>query len=252
MANETKSRRAKSVSADDCPVPHHLTEKTPSADLRGPRNAGVRGKAAAPPIGGRMHEIRKQQDLTLDELARRCGVSKSMLSQIERGKVNPTYATLWSITQALDVEMSQLIEQAAAGTKSKGRIEHVRPYAVPTIRSPDGKCATRIFSPIHSGLPMEWYEMELEPGGSIIAGAHGYGAWEHMTVLEGEVVQRVGDEFFEIKTGETIRYLAEQQHGVINRSTRTVRCLLVVIGLDELRRQYRSQLPRRYVSGDNE
>jgi transcriptional regulator with XRE-family HTH domain len=252
MARETKTPQARSVPADDCPIPHYLTDKSLAGGRLGLGHTGARDKAPAPPIGGRVHEIRKQQELTLDELARRCGVSKSMLSQIERGKVNPTYATLWSITQALDVEMSQLIEQAAAGTKSKGRIEHVRPYAVPTIRSPDGKCTTRIFSPIHAGLPMEWYEMELEPGGSIIAGAHGYGAWEHMTVLEGEVVQQVGEEFFEIKTGETIRYLAEQQHGVINRSTRTVRCLLVVIGLDELRRQYRSQLPRRYVGGDGQ
>ena len=125
MAKETRTPRAKSASTDDCPVAHGLTRESLSADRRGRENAGVRDKSPAPPIGGRIHEIRKQQELTLDELARRCGVSKSMLSQIERGKVNPTYATLWSITQALDVEMSQLIEQAAAGTKSKGRIEDV-------------------------------------------------------------------------------------------------------------------------------
>jgi transcriptional regulator with XRE-family HTH domain len=207
-------------------------------------------KPIAPPIGGRIHEIRKGRSLTLDELARQSGVSKSMLSQIERGKVNPTYATLWSITQALDVEISQLIEQAASTSESKGRIEHVKPYACPTIRSADGKCSARILSPIHAGLPFEWYDFLLEPGGAIMAEAHGHGAWEHNTVIQGSIKVKIGSGFYDLAEGETIRYSAEQPHGVMNPTKKLARCLLVVISLDELRRLGWGRLPQRY-SGPN-
>jgi XRE family transcriptional regulator, regulator of sulfur utilization len=208
-------------------------------------------KPIAPPIGGRVHDIRKSRGLTLDELARQSGVSKSMLSQIERGRVNPTYATLWSITQALDIEISQLIEQAATSTESKGRIEHVKPYACPTIRSADGKCSARILSPIHAGLPFEWYEFLLEPGGTIMAEAHGHGAWEHMTVVDNQVKVKIGTGYYELAEGETIRYSAEQSHGVMNPTKKPSRCLLVVVSLDELRRLGWGSLPKRYTGGSN-
>ena len=208
-------------------------------------------KPIAPPIGGRIHEIRKSRALTLDELARQSGVSKSMLSQIERGKVNPTYATLWGITQALDIDISQLIEQAATSGESKGRIEHVKPYAVPTIRSADGKCMARILSPIHAGLPFEWYEFLLEPGGTIMAEAHGHGAWEHTTVFDGSVKVKIGNSWYDLAEGETIRYSAEQPHGVLNPTKKFARCMLVVISLDEMRRLGWGRLPKRYSGGNS-
>ena len=46
---------------------------------------------SAPELGGALQAIRKERKLTLEQLADRSGVSKSMLSQIERGKVNPTF-----------------------------------------------------------------------------------------------------------------------------------------------------------------
>jgi transcriptional regulator with XRE-family HTH domain len=208
-------------------------------------------KPIAPPIGGRVHEIRKGRGLTLDELARQSGVSKSMLSQIERGKVNPTYATLWSITQALDIEISQLIEQAATSSETKGRIEHVKAYACPTIKSADGKCMARILSPIHAGLPFEWYDFVIEPGGNIFAEAHGHGAWEHTTVLEGAVKVKIGTAFYDLANGETIRYSAEQPHGMVNPHDKSARCLLVVVSLDEMRRLGWGRLPKRYGGLDS-
>jgi quercetin dioxygenase-like cupin family protein len=143
------------------------------------------------------------------------------------------------------------MEQAAASSESKGRIEHVKPYAVPTIRSADGKCMARILSPIHAALPFEWYEFLLEPGGTIMAEAHGHGAWEHATVFDGSVKVRIGSGWYDLTEGETIRYSAEQPHGVLNPTDKPARCMLVVVSLDELRRLGWGRLPKRYTGGNS-
>ena len=54
------------------------------------------------PIGKNIMHYRKKKGISLDELARRSGVSKSMLSQIEQEKTNPTVITVWKISRALD------------------------------------------------------------------------------------------------------------------------------------------------------
>ena len=60
-----------------------------------------------PLLGPRLHQLRKRKKLTLDELAVMSGVSRSMLSQIERGQTNPTFATLWNLTRALGVRSEE-------------------------------------------------------------------------------------------------------------------------------------------------
>ena len=54
-----------------------------------------------PRIGPAIQKERKLRKLTLEQLSVQSGVSKSMLSQIERGEANPTFAVVWSLTQAL-------------------------------------------------------------------------------------------------------------------------------------------------------
>ena len=55
-----------------------------------------------PKVGSEIQRIRLQHNLTLDQLAVKSGVSKSILSQIERDLSNPTLATIWRITKALE------------------------------------------------------------------------------------------------------------------------------------------------------
>jgi transcriptional regulator with XRE-family HTH domain len=52
-------------------------------------------------------------NLTLAELAAMSGVSRSMLSEIERGNANPTYGTLWHLTRALKIDLNSLISGAS-------------------------------------------------------------------------------------------------------------------------------------------
>ena len=62
-----------------------------------------------PDIGKTIKQLRSAKNLTLDQLAESSGVSKSMLSQIERNKTNPTVGTLWSLTEALNIDIGDLL-----------------------------------------------------------------------------------------------------------------------------------------------
>ena len=67
-----------------------------------------------PKVGATLQSLRQAQGLSLDELSRRAGVSKSMLSQIERNQANPTVAVVWRLANALRVELGELLGGAKA------------------------------------------------------------------------------------------------------------------------------------------
>src|SRR6185312_9297236 len=119
----------------------------------------------APEIGSRLQALRKQRGLSLDDLASTSKVSRSMLSQVERGLANPTFATLWALTQALGIDIAQLIGDAA--DEREQQIEVVEAHNVPRIQSADGHCTLRILSPPETTGEAEWYWLEIEPGASL-------------------------------------------------------------------------------------
>ena len=62
-----------------------------------------------PEVGATLQKMRLARGLTLDDLSRAAGVSKSMLSQIEREKANPTIAVAWRLANALGVSIAELL-----------------------------------------------------------------------------------------------------------------------------------------------
>lgn len=187
-----------------------------------------------PPIGPQLRRIRQRENLTLSDVQELTGISKSMLSQIERGKVNPTFARVWHLTRSLGIGVGELLGEASSGPASVRTFEHVKVCSTPVITSADGLCTTRILSPIHSSLPFEWYEVTYLPGGKLRANAHGNGSWEHHTVISGQIVVEIGDEEVALNAGETVRYSAEQPHGARNDSNEVAKTMLVVIAFKEL------------------
>src|SRR6478752_1498353 len=169
--------------------------------------------AAAPPepprVGLTLQGLRQAQGLSLDELSRRAGVSKSMLSQIERNQANPTVAVVWRLANALRVELSELLggERVAAPA-----IETVPAHATPAMSSPDGLCRLRILGPIDLAGQFEWYELSIQPGGALESAAHEPGSREHLSVLGGELEVTAGGSLQSLKTGETARYAVDGPH----------------------------------------
>lgn len=191
------------------------------------RRAGQSPASEPPALGPRLHAIRKARGLTLDELSERSGISKSMLSQIERGQANPTFGTLWNITQSLGLELAELVN--GAGGRRAATIERLAADLTPTIRSKDGTCVLRILSPAGTAGAMEWYELILEPGGVLDSEPHGQGAMEHLSCLSGRLKLRAGEAEQELQPGDTARYRGDQPHAIHNPGKQPARALLVVL-----------------------
>ena len=134
-------------------------------------------------LGARLQQLRKDRRLTLDDLARMSGVSRSMLSQIERSQANPTVATVWALAEALHIEVGELLGVTAPSQVA--RIDVASPSFTPEMRSEDGLCVLKILSPADKVGKVEWYEMRLGAGGVLRSAAHAKGSGEHVTVLRG-------------------------------------------------------------------
>jgi transcriptional regulator with XRE-family HTH domain len=161
-------------------------------------------------LGGRLRSVRRARNLTLADLAERSGVSRSMLSEIERGSVNPTIGVLWNLTFALGIELTELLSNASVAEGGSSVIEHVKSYSTPVMHSRDGTCELRILSPPRTLLPIEWYEMRFSPGGRFDTPAYPAGTYLHLTVFSGPLTLQVGGRTVPVETGDTVRFPGDQ------------------------------------------
>lgn len=182
----------------------------------------------APDIGPLIHRERKARHLTLERLAALAGVSRSMLSQIERSESNPTFAVLWGLTQALKIDLADLV----AGGVTQGTANPVDIVTVPLtpeVKSQDGHWRLRILSPPSMAGRVEWYEVDIAPAGKLVSAPHAAGTNEHLTALtDGLTVKTtLGEQ--SLAAGETARYRADVEHEIANGTGVPAKALLVVV-----------------------
>ncbi|MDC8785148.1 helix-turn-helix domain-containing protein [Roseateles koreensis] len=179
-----------------------------------------------PNVGLTLQALRQAQGLSLDELSRRAGVSKSMLSQIERNQANPTVAVVWRLANALRVELAELL---GGERSSPPAIEIVPAHSTPAMSSPDGLCQLRILGPIDLAGQFEWYELTVQPGGALASAAHEPGSREHLSVLKGSLQVSAGGLTQSLSNGETARYAVDGPHAIRNVTDQSAIALLVVL-----------------------
>ena len=171
-----------------------------------------------------LRRLRAARGLTLDELAKRAGVSRGMLIQIEQRRVNPTLATLVRLAQALDVGLAELVEL--------GRQRRVRVVArddVVELWSSPGGGSGRLLVGSDQLDRIEFWDWRLEPGDVHQAEAHAPGTAEIIHVLDGDLVLEVDGESHVASTGESIVFSADADHSYGNTGERAVRIFMIVI-----------------------
>jgi transcriptional regulator with XRE-family HTH domain len=161
-------------------------------------------------LPARLKDARRAQGLSLDAVAKLSGVSRSMVSQIERGESSPTIATLWNLTNALKVDFAGLLD----ATPHTALIEVLRGRDVPTIDNRGTACRLRILSPPEEAGRHEVYEIFLGDGGALISAPHRRGAREHLSVVEGHLRLTSGTGSEDLGPGDTARYAADVAHGI--------------------------------------
>jgi transcriptional regulator with XRE-family HTH domain len=201
----------------------HSPESEPDAS----RNKQAPKLEQPPSVGAALAALRRAEGLSLDGLAGQSGVSKSMLSQIERNRTNPTVAVVWRLANALGVEVADLL---GAGSKSTTHAITLVPKGqTPSMRSPDEKCELRILGPVELAGRFEWYELTIQPGGALRSDPHPPGSREHLTVVSGQMSVSSGDRRQQVAAQETARYAADVVHAIGNEGKSTAVGLLVVL-----------------------
>jgi transcriptional regulator with XRE-family HTH domain len=163
-------------------------------------------------LGKTIQRLRKAYNLSLSELAEQSGVAKSIISQIERNETNPTLATIWRLSQALDVS----IDRVLATGDDEPFIEKSSRGDTPILVSDDGRVRLAIIGWIKTVEWLQWYDVASEPGGTLDSDAHQRGSVESLSVIEGEFEVEIGGVVQTAKAGETLRYRCDRPH--------TVRC----------------------------
>lgn len=157
----------------------NVTETTARAAPAPATQAAQTAPLAA--IAAAIRRERARAGLSLTEVARRAGIAKSTLSQLESGTGNPSVETLWALGVALGVPFSQLVEPPAP------QVRVVRAGEGPRIHS-DHAAFTGVL--LSSGSPharRDIYILEIEPGPVRMAEPHIPGSVEHLVVSAGRM-----------------------------------------------------------------
>lgn len=172
----------------------------------------------------RVASFRKARKMTLEQASHATGVSRSMLSQIERGEANPTLAVSFRIAEGLGIPIGQLVGESW----SRPVIEVVsRDDANSLYRDADG-CRLRTLSQLRHEKDIEFYELQLDPGARLESQPHHRGTRELLTVAHGEIEVTVNGATRRLSAGDTAHYPADTSHDIGNTGQTRAHCYLVV------------------------
>ena len=161
--------------------------------------------------------------MTLDDLSAKSGVSKSILSQIERDLSNPTVATISRISNALDEKLSDFFLKIEV--EEENLVES--PKETPSITSKDGLCELNILGAGETVNWLQWYILEMKPKGTLESRSHGPKTFENLTVIDGQIEISCGESKEKLSKGDTFRFQSNKNHTIKNTSKQKAQVLMV-------------------------
>ncbi|UOF89991.1 XRE family transcriptional regulator [Fodinisporobacter ferrooxydans] len=177
-------------------------------------------------FGKNVKQERKKNSLTLEQLAERSGVSRSMLSQIEREEKNPTIQVACQIAEALNTTLSQLI-----GEQERREVFVIRTAERQMYRDEQSGFERHVLSPSLPSNRLEFILNVIPPGQeSGIFPAHKPGVKEYISVAEGKltVCLGAGDVVYTLAEGDSIFFDADVEHRFANKGDEECRYYLVI------------------------
>ncbi len=152
-------------------------------------------------ISERVGAERERRGWSLGELAERAGVSKAMLSKIEREEVSPTAVTLLRIATAFGLTLAQLLEAASREEK-----RFLRAREQPCWRDPaTGYLRRQVYQ--SARFPLELVEVTLPPGARVALPASSYAFIRQVVwLLSGRLEIREGNELQALRAGDRLEF----------------------------------------------
>lgn len=162
-------------------------------------------------LGSRIRALRSTQGLSLDDAAQRCGVSRSMLSAVERGEKTPSVLVVHRIAVGLGSNITRLL-----GEEQAAPVVLLRRAAQNVARDPSG-WERRNLAPAQPGVAFEFMRTTIPPG--VNAGEfppHPPGSREYVAVEQGRLQLTVAGTPYLLETGDSIAYHGECWHAFAN------------------------------------
>jgi transcriptional regulator with XRE-family HTH domain len=153
--------------------------------------------------------IRRERDRTgmsLSELARRAGIAKSTLSQLESGTGNPSLETLWAIGVALGVPFSRLIDPARPGVRVIRAGEGLAVFAE------RASYAATLLATCPAGARQDIYRVLAQPDEPRVSDPHMPGTVEHVVLSTGRALVGPAGEPPELTAGDYVTYPGDAPH----------------------------------------
>lgn len=181
-------------------------------------------------IANRVRALRMEQGITLDSLAAKCGVSRSMLSLIERGESSPTAVVLEKIATGLGVALASLFEDASATANPISRPEERTQW-----RDPQSGYIRRNISPNYPS-PIQIVEVML-PAGARVAyetSTRDTNIYQQIWVTEGRIEVTLGDDTYQLLADDCFAMQLNKPMAFYNPADKPAR-YIVVIATDQVR-----------------
>jgi transcriptional regulator with XRE-family HTH domain len=175
-------------------------------------------------VGTALRAARKAASLSMDELARRAGVSQPFISQLERGLFSPSLSTLYRIAAVLDVPPSALLPSGARHETMVLRAGHGARIAMSD--DPHSPSARMLSRP--GPGPLEVFEYEVQAGVGVTEWFEHSGE-EFLLVMSGSITIEVEpDPPATLRRGDSMHFDAKSRHRWLAAGRNNARILLVV------------------------
>jgi transcriptional regulator with XRE-family HTH domain len=171
-------------------------------------------------LGTRIREARTNQGITLQDMAERTGLSKSLLCQVENDKTSPSLQTLDKIAEALMIPAAYLLLQ------DEQRMQVVRAEQ----RSVYAFCQPGMQAELLSGAgsrSLKMFLLTIPPGCNTGNNCHLHQGEEHYLVLEGWVRAVEGDKTVDLKPGDSFHWNGYLRHRVENAGDTPAKLVVV-------------------------
>jgi transcriptional regulator with XRE-family HTH domain len=187
-------------------------------------------------IAERVRELRAAQGLSLDALARKCGVSRSMISLVERGESSPTAVVLEKLAAGLGVMLASLFDAPAAAAPAPAPV--ARRDDQPQWQDPASGYLRRNVSPPGVPQPMQIVEVQFPPGQRVAfeTGARDVRVYQQVWVLEGAIDVTLGGERHRLREGDCLAMQLDRPT-MFHNPTREPTRYAVVIASETLSRR---------------
>jgi transcriptional regulator with XRE-family HTH domain len=166
----------------------------------------TKGGAPLDVIATSLRRERARVGLSLTEVARRAGIAKSTLSQLESGTGNPSVETLWALSVTLDVPFARLVEP------QRPRVQVLRSGEGPTVFSERAHYTCTLLSACPPNARRDLYLVTAEPGSPRRSEPHMSGVIEHIIISEGRALAGPTDDPVELFPGDYISYPGDVPH----------------------------------------